>query len=130
MGKPIVIWYLTFADSQFSKFIRKRDPKCRRCWINDSTDCSHFVGRSHSATRFDPKNCIGLCRECHEIWEIEKKGAYEKFMINWLGKKEFEALIARGRRIVDRGDAILACMSLCKERHHSNVASHVWEIGE
>lgn len=120
MGEPtpvykVFIWDLTYADSQFSKFIRKRDPKCRRCFIEDSDDNSHYVGRSNFATRFDPLNCIGLCRPCHEIWETAKNGSYKKFMINWLGKKEFEALQKRGRSTMKRFDSIRRCMELCKK---------------
>lgn len=108
-------WGTRYADSLFSKHIRTRDPMCRRCWVVPSDDNSHFWGRGHSATRFDPKNCIGLCRPCHDIWEHQKNNEYRKFMVNWLGKEEYEALEHRARSFKKRSDAVRECMVFLKE---------------
>lgn len=94
------------TSSRFSVYIRKRDPICKRCNSKPSTDCSHFIGRAHSATKLDPLNCVGLCRPCHTIWEDQKKGAYKEFMIEWLGQKEFDLLIRRGASIMKRDFAV------------------------
>lgn len=96
----------TRTDKEFSRFIKKRDEWCRRCNIKRSSDNSHFWGRSNSATRFDPKNCIGLCRPCHTKWEGQKKGDYKQFMIEWLGIEEYKLLENRANSIVKRTDAI------------------------
>lgn len=114
MQKPNV-WNVKYADYLFSKFIRERDPTCRRCWIEDSHDCSHYWGRGNSATRFDPKNCVGLCRMCHDIWEHQKNNEYKRFMVNWLGKKEYDELEHRARSFKRRREAIRECISFLKD---------------
>ncbi len=117
MGAPtpvykIKIWKCTYADNKFSQHIRKRDSICRRCKRAQSTDCSHYWLRKHSKTRFDPQNCVGLCRPCHDIWEHQKNNEYKDFMIEWLGKEEYDLLEIRARSFQKRVDAILGCMVL------------------
>lgn len=79
------------ADKLFSEFIRKRDPKCKRCKWKPTTDCSHFWERGSSSTRYDPRNADGLCRECHVLWEGRRNGAKE-YKIKQLGKKVYAEL--------------------------------------
>lgn len=81
------------ADKWFSKYIRLRDRKCRRCHspveFNSNGDpishqASHFQGRAKEATRFDPENVDCLCGGCHRFftaypyehvqWQIKMKG--------------------------------------------------------
>lgn len=95
------------ADKSFSLFIRTRDPMCRRCIFKPSSDCSHFWGRGNSGTRYDPKNCIGLCRPCHDYWEHQKNNEYKEWMLKWLGPKEYELLERRARGFKKRSDAVL-----------------------
>src|SRR3990167_6033363 len=90
-------WSTHYADSKFSLHIRYRDPECRRCSAPTS-DCSHFWGRSHSATRFSEENCIGLCRPCHDLWEHHKNNEYKEWMISWLGQARYDALERRADR--------------------------------
>lgn len=65
-------------------------------------------------TRFDPKNCIALCRDCHTAWERHQNHEYKAWMIRWLGKKEYDALEARARRSMKMVDAVLGCMDWLK----------------
>jgi len=105
------IWVLKYADNKFSLFIRKRDGKCRRCL--DTTkplDCSHYWRRDMKGTRFDPNNCVALCRDCHTIWERQQNQEYKNFMIEWLGLPEYEALERRARTLWKMRDAIQGCM--------------------
>ncbi len=81
------------ADDWFSKYIRLRDGKCKRCHspieLNGKGDPvshqnSHFQGRRKEATRFDPENCDTLCGACHMyftanpgehyMWQVSQKG--------------------------------------------------------
>lgn len=98
-------WSTQTADKYFSRYIRDRDPSCRRCGAYTS-DCSHFWGRGHSGTRFDPENCIGLCRPCHDLWEHQKNNEYKEWMISWLGKEKYEALERRARGFKKREVAV------------------------
>ena len=85
------IWSTDKADTMFSIYIRNRDGRCMRCGKTaDRTQlsCSHFWPRQHSATRYDPENCVALCWvPCHKYnWEKEKQGEYRDFMLVWLGR--------------------------------------------
>ena len=62
------------ADQLFSIWIRTRDNwTCQRCAKRyDSGDGrlqnSHYYGRSHESTRFEPDNCDALCFGCHQYF--------------------------------------------------------------
>lgn len=117
MEKKNKIWTTKKADDEFSKYIRNRDGVCVRCGRQNRLTCSHFWGRQHSATRYDPQNCVALCwMPCHKYkWEKEKQGAYRDFMMKWLGKKEYDKLEKRANSIKKRSDAILELMDLLKK---------------
>ena len=98
-------WYkikLDKADIEFSKFIRLRDKKCKRCGksgiINSEglpicgLQASHFYSRRNESTRFDPDNVDALCANCHRKWSGEERKEYEKFKIDQLGKQGFDEL--------------------------------------
>lgn len=106
------LWTLGTADSAFSLFIRFRDKKCVRCGSTERRlTCSHFWGRTHNGTRFDPENCDALCwLPCHKEWEHEKQGGYRDFKVNQLGMARYQALEARARPVYPQRQAILACM--------------------
>lgn len=98
-------WSTHTADNRFSIFIRDRDGRCRRCGTSEGLTCSHYHLRKHSATRFDPKNCIALCWTCHMLWEGPKNG-YTEFMLDWLGEAEFIQLALRAGSIKPRKEAV------------------------
>lgn len=87
------------ADDIFSKAIRTRDKwTCQRCdnyfpeGKRRGLDCSHYFGRQAQGTRFEPDNCISLCRGCHNYWdEIDKEG-YRDFKIKQLGQDRFDLM--------------------------------------
>lgn len=108
------IWKTTYADKLFSEYIRKRDPNCRICLHAPTNDNSHFWGRGHSGTRFDPQNCIGLCRRCHDKYEHLKNNEYKDWMVRWLGQVEYDALEGRARGFKKRSKAIEECMQFLK----------------
>lgn len=100
-------WTTEHADEVFSRMIRKRDRVCKRCRWRPSTDCSHFFLRHHSATRYDPRNADGVCRECHNAWEGGNNG-YREFKIQQIGRKAFRDMDRLHRQIVKREEAIAA----------------------
>jgi hypothetical protein len=112
------LWSLKKADDEFSLFIRERDGKCKRCGKLKSPDnpltCSHFWGRQHKGTRFDPENNDAACwMPCHKYyWEKEKQGDYRDFKIKQLGKKKYDAMEKRARGIYSQDRAIMDCMTL------------------
>lgn len=124
------VWTLKKADEQFSLFIRKRDGRCLHpvgCPKSDIKDlqCSHFIGRAHKATRYDPKNCIALCwfhhyksKEYGLEYHKQTKGKhgfdgwYTAFMKTHIGEAEFVYLMERSRQSMMQKKAILQCQSL------------------
>lgn len=62
----------TQADKWFSDCVRERaNWACENCGKDHANDkqnlhCSHFVSRSHLATRYHPKNAMAHCITCHE----------------------------------------------------------------
>lgn len=97
------------ADSLFSKLIRERDGwKCMFCGTQyepptSGLQCSHFWGRGHKATRWDPENCDALCYGCHARNEGNKQGFYREFKIKQLGMKAYRALEKRSKTLVKYG---------------------------
>lgn len=85
------------ADSLFSKWIRRRDKwQCQRCLRqyeeNDQRlQNSHFYGRSHENTRFEPDNCDALCYGCHQYF-TSNPGDYAAWKLNKIGQKRFDSL--------------------------------------
>lgn len=100
------------ADRQFSLEIRRRDKQCVSCGSGLFLGCSHYFGRVIYATRYDPLNCITLCSECHEKWELQKKGIYKDFMMMWLGEGGFLALELRSKERISPYEAIFRYMKL------------------
>lgn len=89
------------ADDLFSKYVRLRDKKCKKCGkqgtgelgITD-LDASHFHGRGKESTRFDLLNVDALCRSCHR-WFGEHKTEYEEWKQEQLGHTEYFLLLLR-----------------------------------
>lgn len=122
------IWGMDKADDEFSLFIRKRDGRCMfpGCTVEEiaKLQCSHYIGRAHKATRYDPENCIALCWFHHfkskdlgfeyQKQTVEKHGwdgQYTLFMKKWLGTERFYALVARGGTVKKLRQAILDVMA-------------------
>lgn len=105
----IKIWTTKKADEEFSKWIRERDRKCFFC-SNPSRQNSHFWGRGNSSTRYDPKNCDGVCGGCHMKHEGNKQGLYRTMKLRQLGKKGYILLEQKARGTMKREKAIIECM--------------------
>lgn len=106
-------WKTVTADTHFSLFIRGRDGRCQYpgCYRTEGLDCSHFFERHHSGTRFDPLNCIALCRDHHTEWERQKKYEYKEFMVNRIGAEAYAAMERRAWTYKNRGEAVQECMA-------------------
>lgn len=65
-------------------------------------------------TRFDANNCVALCRDCHTVWERHQNEEYKKFMLDWLGEKEYNLLEMRARTSMKMRDATLELMAWLK----------------
>jgi 5-methylcytosine-specific restriction endonuclease McrA len=96
-------------DATFSEYIRLRDGfKCQRCGRQyDQYDrrgamglhCSHYMGRTNQATRYDEENAEALCHGCHRFFEDRKQTYYRDFKIRQLGRSRLLALERRSRAV-------------------------------
>lgn len=94
----VKVWTLKNADTQYSRYIReKRGYTCEHCGFYDAPptqmiQCSHYLGRSYKAVRFDDDNCDVLCATCHYKFENAKQYEYRDWKLARLGKKRHDAL--------------------------------------
>lgn len=92
-------------DSEFSKWIRKRDGyTCQRCGRthpenSSGLHASHFIGRANRAVRWDPQNVDAACNGCHQWWETHKATHYRDWKMTQLGEDAFWGLIARSNQV-------------------------------
>lgn len=101
-------WSSAKADKLFSAFIRKRDGRCLFCHRHDALQCSHYVTRSHSTTRYDPQNCDAICPKCHWQYERRKQFEYKDKKLLQMGFPLYEGLVERSKKFVKRRHAIEA----------------------
>ena len=64
---------------------------------------SHFWGRRHENTRFDPENCDLLFFNEHQNFE-ENPALYHQWKLKQLGEKRFNNLMVRSQTIKKRDD--------------------------
>ena len=94
---------LDAADVIFSKYIRLRDGRCKRCKspvvINMNGDPvshqnSHFQVRRKEATRFDEDNADCLCDECHRYFTVNPREHY-LWQVSIKGQELVDAIILK-----------------------------------
>lgn len=93
-------------DTIFSKIIRLRARfNCEACGKHfpkgHGLQCSHFFGRRHQSTRFDPDNAAAHCFTCHMRFG-ENPIKFYAWIKSYLGDVRYEALLLRHRQIVKR----------------------------
>lgn len=92
-------------DRIFSMYIRLRDCETGRCIscgkriTPETSDCGHYVPRSHLATRWHEKNCNAQCKVCNQMEYGNLKG-YTKGLMNKYGDGIIEELIQLKHSIV------------------------------
>ena len=95
----------TPADIAFSKTVREaNDYVCEYCGIQgrsspSTMDLSHYFGRRHRSTRWEPLNAFCLCRGCHN-----KLGESPHDHATWarkmLGEGAYKILVEKKNQIV------------------------------
>lgn len=86
--------------------------RCHR--VDVPLDNSHYWERGRKGTRFDDKNCVALCRDCHTHWEKKQNHEYMAFTMQLLGPYEYNLLEVRARTMMKMRDAVLGCMEFLK----------------
>ena len=98
-------------DTTFSKLVRLRAQfNCEKCGRHfpkgHGLQCSHFFGRRHQSTRYDPDNAAAHCFVCHMFFG-ENPIAFTAWIKRHLGDVRYEALQLRHSQIVKRTKADL-----------------------
>ena len=58
--------YYSREDQAFRAFIKARDKQCILCYKKKMLECHHIESWvEHKRLRFDPENCVTLCKPCH-----------------------------------------------------------------
>jgi len=114
----VKVWSLKRADTEFSQWLRSKfDYTCEMCGFYEPAptqriQCSHYIGRSNKATRYDPDNCDVLCATCHHKMEDLKQYDYRDWKINKMGEEAHTALRQKGNTSLGEKDSIFNCMKL------------------
>ncbi len=114
----IKVWSLTKADTEYSRWIREqKDYTCEMCGFYEAPptrriQCSHYIGRSHKAVRFDPENTDVLCASCHSRMEDLKQFDYRDWKIMTMGQEAHDNLKKKASNSFGEKDSILNAMRL------------------
>lgn len=85
------------ADRLFSLYIRKRDGSCRVCGLDTDLQAAHLISRRYFAVRWDPINCVALCRFDHKKF-TENPLAWDRWCTERLGPEAWGALRFKAER--------------------------------
>ena len=96
------------ADRLLQEAVLKRDHGiCRRCY-RPAAEGHHIIHKPVRYLRWDMRNVVSLCRECHDLDSTDKI-LLMSWCINWLGGQEaYDALRLEGNTGTSEepGDAI------------------------
>lgn len=83
-------------DILWAKTIIKRDPICRICGQNRSSDAAHVVVRNKSLwVRWYLLNGLGLCRTCHR-WQHDNPELGRVAFSEIIGKSKYDKMVSMG----------------------------------
>jgi len=101
------------CDDLWRKII-KRKGRCDKCGSRYGLEAHHVIGRGNNNLRWDLRNGICLCLECHD----QQKAKPKKFL-KWFEQRrpdDYEYLLKEKNRILDfiNYDKILEYLSVMK----------------
>lgn len=82
------------TDALFSRYLREKRGRCEICGRENGLQVSHFFGRRHENTRYDPENVDVLCASCHFRFH-ERPADYVVYKKKKLGEKAYKDLETR-----------------------------------
>ena len=81
-------------DTIISKIVRQRG-YCERCNRTNNLQAAHIYSRSRMSTRFDLKNILCLCPDCHMNFAHKNPLEFAEFVEKFLGEEETDRLTLR-----------------------------------
>lgn len=92
-------------DAVFSELVRERvNWTCESCGKyypegnRMGLHCSHYVGRAHKTTRWEPANAFAHCFGCHQRFEANP-GLFHRWYVERHGTVTEQAIVEKGRGI-------------------------------
>lgn len=92
------------ADTIWRILIKKRDPLCRICGMEPTTEAHHIASRGHFATRFLLENGLGLGIRCHHENGHDRPKHFESEIRRVIGDELYDSLMERSRQVVKKRD--------------------------
>jgi len=93
---------VAYADALWGEIIKKRDPICRICGMEPTTEAHHIAHRGNFATRYLLKNGLGLGPICHHQNGHDRPEYFESEIRRVIGDELYNSLMEMSRRIVKR----------------------------
>lgn len=90
------------ADEIWRRLIKKRDPICRICGMEPTTEAHHIAPRGNFATRYLLENGLGLGAWCHHGNGHDRPEYFESEIRRVIGDELYDSLMERSRVIVKR----------------------------
>lgn len=90
-------------DDVFSRYIRKKYPKCFTCPTGRNEHNGHFMRRKNDATRWDEDNCRSQCWNCNYPLD-GNVDVFRKNLIAEIGEYRV-AEVERKARLIEKFDA-------------------------
>jgi len=90
------------ADAIWSGIIKERDPVCRICGMEPTTEAHHIAHRGRFATRYLLENGLGLGTWCHHENGHDRPEYFESEIRRVIGKELYDRLTEMSRRLVKR----------------------------
>lgn len=85
-------------DKEISRIVRARG-NCAKCRKINNLQTAHIISRSNLAVRWDLKNCLCLCPDCHINFAHKNPILFAEFVQDYLGDYEYEQLKLKARSI-------------------------------
>jgi 5-methylcytosine-specific restriction endonuclease McrA len=83
------------ADQRVGGFVKRRDRSCVACGKKGDLTWAHVLRRRYRRIRWNPRNAVALCIQCHEYLDTNKD-AHRAFF-----RKRFPGLLEELNRLKD-----------------------------
>ena len=111
------------CDNIFSQYIRARDKVCITCGSSDGLQCSHYyTKRTHLSVRWDERNAHAQCSACHMRHHNSDPGEYSLYLLDTIGRDEFDLLQLKAHSSVDMSYSDLVEIEVCYAAKLAEVA--------
>ena len=66
------------------KVVVRDEGKCQVCGCTSKPNAHHIIGKGYAPTRYDERNLILLCSNCHKFSRLKSAHNNSVWFVNWL----------------------------------------------